>query len=400
MQAQIVLPMNKIILKDGKDKSLFRYHPWVFSGAIARTEGNFREGEVVQVYNRENRFLATGHYQIGSIAVRILSFEEETIDYDFWKRRIQQAWEMRVSLGLAGSETHNVFRLIHGEGDDLPGLVVDIYAGVAVTQFHSVGMYLERENIAKALLEVLGDRLSAVYDKSESTLPYKADIEPENGYLYGNADSSTALENGLKFHVDWLEGQKTGFFIDQRDNRSLLEKYSAGKSVLNMFCYTGGFSFYAMRGGARLVHSVDVSARAIELTRRNVELNFPGDARHEAFAEEAFRFLESSRDKYDLIVLDPPAFAKHQNVLNNAIQGYKKLNRKGIEVIKPGGIIFTFSCSQVITRDVFRQTVFTAAANTGRKVKILHQLTQPADHPVSIYHPEGEYLKGLVLYVE
>lgn len=392
--------MNKIFLKAGKDKSLFRYHPWVFSGAIARMEGQPQEGEIVKVYNQENRFLAVGHYQIGSIAVRILSFEEQEINYDFWKERINSAWQMRLALGLTDSVSNNVYRLVHGEGDDLPGLVIDYYAGVAVVQFHSVGMYRVREDIAKALREVMGDRLRAIYDKSETTLPFKAAIEPRNGYLYGKSDTFIALENGLKFKVDWLEGQKTGFFIDQRENRSLLERYAKGKQVLNMFCYTGGFSFYAMRGGAGLVHSVDVSARAIELTRENVELNFPGDPRHHAFAEEAFRFLNQSQNKYDLIVLDPPAFAKHQNVLNNAIQGYKKLNRKGIEVIRPGGILFTFSCSQVMTKDLFRQTIFTAAANTGRKVKILHQLTQPADHPVNIYHPEGEYLKGLVLYVE
>lgn len=392
--------MNKITLKAGKDRSVFRYHPWIFSGAIASGEGDLQEGNVVKVYSSDGQFLATGHCQIGSIAVRILTFKDENIDYNFWRDRIANAYQMRRSIGLTESPTNNVYRLVHGEGDDLPGLVVDYYAGVAVVQFHSVGMFLERENIAKALVEVLGDKITAIYDKSESTLPFKAEIEPHNGYLYGKADNFIALENGLKFNVDWLEGQKTGFFVDQRENRSLLEKYARDKNVLNMFCYTGGFSFYAMRGGAKLVHSVDVSARAIELANRNVELNFPGDTRHEAFAEEAFNFLENSYNKYDLIILDPPAFAKHQNVLNNAIQGYKKLNRKGIEVVKPGGIIFTFSCSQVMTKDLFRQTVFTAAANTGRRVRILHQLTQPADHPVSIYHPEGEYLKGLVLYVE
>lgn len=392
--------MNKITLKAGKDRSVFRYHPWIFSGAIASGEGDLQEGNVVKVYSSDGQFLATGHCQIGSIAVRILTFKDENIDYNFWRDRIANAYQMRRSIGLTDSPTNNVYRLVHGEGDDLPGLVVDYYAGVAVVQFHSVGMFLERENIAKALVEVLGDKITAIYDKSESTLPYKAEIEPHNGYLYGKADNFIALENGLKFNVDWLEGQKTGFFVDQRENRSLLEKYARDKNVLNMFCYTGGFSFYAMRGGAKLVHSVDVSARAIELANRNVELNFPGDTRHEAFAEEAFKFLEKSYNKYDLIILDPPAFAKHQNVLNNAIQGYKKLNRKGIEVVKPGGIIFTFSCSQVMTKELFRQTVFTAAANTGRRVRILHQLTQPADHPVSIYHPEGEYLKGLVLYVE
>ncbi len=392
--------MNKVILKAGKDRSVFRYHPWIFSGAIAKTEGKLKEGELVKVYDNELHYLATGHYQVGSIAVRILTFKEEEINYSFWLKRIMQAWQMRQAIGLTERTDNNVFRLVHGEGDYLPGLVVDYYAGVAVVQFHSVGMYLERENIAKALIETLGGRLTAIYDKSESTLPYKAPIDPHNGYLYGETQNFVAIENGLKFNVDWLEGQKTGFFIDQRENRSLLEKYANRKHVLNMFCYTGGFSFYAMRGGATLVHSVDVSARAIELAKQNVELNFPGDTRHEAFAEEAFDFLEHSHHKYDLIILDPPAFAKHQNVLNNAIQGYKKLNRKGIEVIKPGGILFTFSCSQVMTKELFRQTVFTAAANTGRKVRILHQLTQPADHPVSIYHPEGEYLKGLVLYVE
>ena len=392
--------MNKIILKPGKDRSVFRYHPWIFSGSIAKGEGDLQEGNLVKVYTSDNRYLATGHCQIGSIAVRILTFENETIDYNFWRNRLADGYNMRKAIGLTESPTNNVYRLIHGEGDNLPGLVIDYYAGVAVVQFHSVGMYLERENIAHALLDVMGDKIKAIYDKSEGTLPYKAAIEPHNGYLYGKADNFIALENGLKFNVDWLEGQKTGFFIDQRENRSLLEKYAQGKNVLNMFCYTGGFSFYAMRGGAHLVHSVDVSARAIELNKRNVELNFPEDSRHEAFAEEAFQFLEKSQNKYDLIVLDPPAFAKHQNVLNNAIQGYKKLNRKGIEIIKPGGIIFTFSCSQVMTKELFRQTVFTAAANTGRRVRILHQLTQPADHPVNIYHPEGEYLKGLVLYVE
>lgn len=392
--------MSKIVLKAGKERSLYRLHPWVFSGAIAKKDNDIQEGDVVKVYNHDNEFLAVGHYQIGSIAVRVLSFKEEPIDYPFWVERIRQAYHTRVAIGLATAPNNNVFRLIHGEGDDLSGLIVDYYAGVAVIQFHTVGMYRVREEIAKAILEVMGDKIIAIYDKSEGTLPFKAGLNPENGYLYGHTDDFTAIENGLKFNVDWLEGQKTGFFIDQRENRSLLEHYAQGKNVLNMFCYTGGFSFYAMRGGAKLVHSVDASARAIELTNQNVELNFPNDARHEAFVEDAFKFLEQSHNKYDLIILDPPAFAKHQKVLDNAIQGYKKLNRKGIEVVKPGGIVFTFSCSQVMTKDLFRQTVFTAAANTGRKVKILHQLTQPADHPISIYHPEGEYLKGLVLYVE
>lgn len=392
--------MSKIILKAGKEKSLLRRHPWVFSGAIAQIEGQPAEGDIVKVYSHTQEFLAAGHYQIGSIAVRILSFEERPIDQPFWKERIGQAYRTRIAIGLADNPHNNVYRLVHGEGDDLPGLVIDYYAGVAVVQFHSVGMYRNKDEICRALQEVMGDRLTAIYDKSESTLPYKAGLQPQNGYIWGQSDNFTAMENGLRFNVDWIEGQKTGFFIDQRENRALLERYARGRDTLNMFCYTGGFSFYAMRGGARLVHSVDSSARAIELTKQNVELNFPEDSRHEAFVDEAFHFLEHAKDRYDLIVLDPPAFAKHQKVLDNAIQGYKKLNRKGIEIIRSGGIIFTFSCSQVMTKELFRQTVFTAAANTGRRVKILHQLTQPADHPINIYHPEGEYLKGLVLYVE
>jgi len=392
--------MKNIILKRGKEKSLYRYHPWLFSGAIANIENGIKEGDIVRLESSEGEFLAIGHYQLGSIAVRILSFQECEIDYNFWKEKIQAAYDMRMTIGLVNKKDNNVFRLIHGEGDSLPGLIVDCYANVAVVQFHDIGMYLERENIAKAIKEVMGDKLVAIYNKSESTLSYKANLKVQDGYLYGKADTLIAKENGLKFNVDWLEGQKTGFFIDQRENRALLENYSKDKDVLNMFCYTGGFSFYAMRGGAHSVHSVDVSERAIEITKQNVELNFPGDTRHEAFAEEAFNFLKTAQNKYDLIILDPPAFAKHQKDLNNAIQGYKKLNRKGIEVIKPGGIIFTFSCSQVMTKELFRQTIFTAAANTGRNVRILHQLTQPTDHPISIYHPEGEYLKGLVLYIE
>ncbi len=392
--------MSKIILKAGKEKSLLRRHPWVFSGAIAQIEGQPAEGDIVKVYSHTQEFLAAGHYQIGSIAVRILSFDERPIDQPFWKERIGQAYRTRIAIGLADNPHNNVYRLVHGEGDDLPGLVIDYYAGVAVVQFHSVGMYRNKDEICRALQEVMGDRLTAIYDKSESTLPYKAGVQPQNGYIWGQSDNFTAMENGLRFNVDWIEGQKTGFFIDQRENRALLERYARGRDTLNMFCYTGGFSFYAMRGGARLVHSVDSSARAIELTKQNVELNFPEDSRHEAFVDEAFHFIEHAKDRYDLIVLDPPAFAKHQKVLDNAIQGYKKLNRKGIEIIRSGGIIFTFSCSQVMTKELFRQTVFTAAANTGRRIKILHQLTQPADHPINIYHPEGEYLKGLVLYVE
>ena len=390
----------KVFLKPKKEESLLRFHPWVFSGAISKIEGQPEEGDLVEVYGSNGRFLAVGHYQIGSIAVRVLSFRQREIDASFWEERIRIAFDIRRSLGLVDTPTNNTFRLIHGEGDSLPGLVVDMYAHTAVMQAHSVGMHQARHEIAKALKAVIGDLLENIYYKSETTLPYKADIDSENGYLLGGDVEDIALENGLKFCVDWQKGQKTGFFVDQRENRSLLEKYSRGRSVLNMFCYTGGFSFYAMRGGAKVVHSVDSSAKAISLTNRNVELNFPGDERHQAFAEDAFKYLERMGSNYDLIILDPPAFAKHKNVLRNALQGYRKLNAIAFEKIKPGGIIFTFSCSQVVSKENFRLAVFSAAAQSGRNVRILHQLTQPADHPVNIYHPEGEYLKGLVLYVE
>lgn len=390
----------KVFLKPKKEESLLRFHPWVFSGAISKIEGQPEEGDLVEVYGSNGRFMAVGHYQIGSIAVRVLSFRQREIDASFWEERIRIAFDIRRSLGLVDTPTNNTFRLIHGEGDSLPGLVVDMYAHTAVMQAHSVGMHHARHEIAKALKAVIGDLLENIYYKSETTLPYKADIDSENGYLLGGDVEDIALENGLKFCVDWQKGQKTGFFVDQRENRSLLEKYSRGRSVLNMFCYTGGFSFYAMRGGAKVVHSVDSSAKAISLTNRNVELNFPGDERHQAFAEDAFKYLERMGSNYDLIILDPPAFAKHKNVLRNALQGYRKLNAIAFEKIKPGGIIFTFSCSQVVSKENFRLAVFSAAAQSGRNVRILHQLTQPADHPVNIYHPEGEYLKGLVLYVE
>lgn len=390
----------KVFLKPKKEESLLRFHPWVFSGAISKIEGQPEEGDLVEVYGSNGRFLAVGHYQIGSIAVRVLSFRQREIDASFWEERIRIAFDIRRSLGLVDTPTNNTFRLIHGEGDSLPGLVVDMYAHTAVMQAHSVGMHHARHEIAKALKAVIGDLLENIYYKSETTLPYKADIDSENGYLLGGDVEDIALEKGLKFCVDWQKGQKTGFFVDQRENRSLLEKYSCGRSVLNMFCYTGGFSFYAMRGGAKVVHSVDSSAKAISLTNRNVELNFPGDERHQAFAEDAFKYLERMGSNYDLIILDPPAFAKHKNVLRNALQGYRKLNAIAFEKIKPGGIIFTFSCSQVVSKENFRLAVFSAAAQSGRNVRILHQLTQPADHPVNIYHPEGEYLKGLVLYVE
>jgi 23S rRNA (cytosine1962-C5)-methyltransferase len=372
----------------------------VFSGAIAKVEGEPEEGEVVDVYTSKKEFIACGHFQIGSIAVRVLTFKQEEINRDFWKRRLAVALDLRRSLNLVNNPENNTCRLVHGEGDNLPGLIIDVYGQTAVMQAHSAGMHVDRLEIAEALSEVMGDIVKHIYYKSETTLPFKADLGPENGFIKGGSPENVALENGLKFHVDWLKGQKTGFFVDQRENRHLLERYSKGRNVLNMFCYTGGFSFYAMRGGANLVHSVDSSAKAIDLTNQNVELNFPGDPRHEAFAEDAFKYLDRMGDQYDLIILDPPAFAKHRDALRNALRGYSKLNAKAFEKIKPGGILFTFSCSQVVDKKDFRNAVFTAAAQSGRSVRILHQLTQPGDHPVNIYHPEGEYLKGLVLYVE
>lgn len=392
---------KKVFLKPGKEESLKRFHPWVFSGAIARVEGEPEEGEVVDVYTSKKEFIACGHFQIGSIAVRVLSFRQEPIDHAFWVHRLQVAKDLRCALGVLGNPQNNTYRLVHGEGDNLPGLIIDVYDHTAVMQAHSAGMHLDRMAVAEALEEVMGDVIQHIYYKSETTLPFKADLlATENGFLKGGSPENVAMENGLKFHVDWLKGQKTGFFVDQRENRALLERYAKGRNVLNMFCYTGGFSFYAMRGGANLVHSVDSSAKAIDLTNENVSLNFPGDTRHQAFAEDAFKFLDRMGDQYDLIILDPPAFAKHRDALRNALRGYTKLNAKAFEKIRPGGILFTFSCSQVVNKQDFRNAVFTAAAQSGRSVRILHQLTQPGDHPVNIYHPEGEYLKGLVLYVE
>ena len=389
----------QIILKKGKEESLKRFHPWVFSGAIQAIEEGIEEGDTVCLVNRNGDFIAVGHYQEGSIAVRVLTFEDREIDDDFWHSRISSALKMRQSIGIADSPSNNTYRLVHGEGDNLPGLIIDVYGDTAVMQAHSIGMHKVRKEIAKALVDVMESRISNVYYKSETTLPFM-DATDMNGFIYGGSDNNVALENGLKFRVDWLKGQKTGFFVDQRENRLLLEKYAAGKRVLNMFCYTGGFSFYAMRGGAQLVHSVDSSAKAIDLTRENVSLNFPGDQRHEAFCEDAFKYLEKADDNYNLIILDPPAFAKHRGALHNALKGYTRLNQKAFEKIERGGILFTFSCSQVVTKDHFRNAVFTAAALAKRNVRILHQLHQPADHPINIYHPEGEYLKGLVLYVE
>lgn len=391
---------KQIFLKRGKEESLKRFHPWIFSGAIHHMDEGIEEGETVRVITAAGEFIAVGHYQIGSIAVRVLSFEDIEINTDFWCERLQSALDVRIGVGIADSPTNNTYRLVHGEGDYLPGLVIDCYGSTAVMQAHSVGMHVCRNEICQALVQVMGDRIANVYYKSETTLPYKADLHQENGFLVGGDASNVAMENGLKFHIDWLRGQKTGFFVDQRENRSLLEQYAKGKSVLNMFCYTGGFSVYAMRGEAKAVHSVDSSAKAIELTNENIALNFPGDARHQAICEDAFKYLDDHEQQYDLIILDPPAFAKHRAALHNALKGYTRLNVKGLQRIKKGGILFTFSCSQVVTKDNFRNAVFTAAAQAGRKVRILHQLHQPADHPINIYHPEGEYLKGLVLYVE
>lgn len=391
---------KNIYLKKGKEESLKRFHPWVFSGAIARVDDGIGEGDIVRVVTSGGEFIALGHFQVGSIAVRVLSFDDITVDDAFWRGRLSSALKMRQRIGIADNPGNNTYRLVHGEGDNLPGLVIDCYGKTAVMQAHSVGMHVCREAVARGLVDVMGGRIEHVFYKSETTLPFKADLGQENGFIVGGSNDNIAVENGLKFHADWLKGQKTGFFVDQRENRSLLEYYAKDKTVLNMFCYTGGFSFYAMRGGARLVHSVDSSAKAIELTDANVNLNFPGDNRHESFCEDAFKFLDAAKDKYDLIILDPPAFAKHRAALHNALKGYTRLNVKAFERIRKGGILFTFSCSQVVTKDNFRNAVFTAAAQARRNVRILHQLHQPADHPVNIYHPEGEYLKGLVLYVE
>jgi 23S rRNA (cytosine1962-C5)-methyltransferase len=389
--------MKQIYLKRGKEDSMLRFHPWIFSGAIHHADEGIGDGDTVRVVSAEGKFLAVGHFQLGSIAVRVLTFKDVSIDEAFWFSRLASAYQLRQALGLHRPPENDTFRLVHGEGDMLPGLIIDVYGKTAVMQAHSVGMHLARKVIAEQLKAVMQEQLESVYYKSETTLPF---MEPENGFLLGGSKDNIGIENGLKFRVDWLRGQKTGFFVDQRENRSLLEQFAHGRNVLNMFCYTGGFSVYAMRGGAKLVHSVDSSAKAIELTRDNIALNFPDDQRHEAFCEDAFKYLERDGESYDLIILDPPAFAKHRGALHNALKGYTRLNQKAFERIPAGGILFTFSCSQVVTKDNFRNAVFTAAALAKRKVRILHQLHQPADHPINIYHPEGEYLKGLVLYVE
>jgi len=391
---------TRIVLKSGKDQSLRRFHPWVFSGAIKKIHGPAREGSLVDLYDNKEEYLATGHYQDGSIAVRVLAFEPMETDELFWENKIADAWQLRVKLGLVDNPETNVFRWINAEGDGLPGLIIDYYAGTVVIQMHSIGMYHSLEMITSCLLKTAGAKIHTIYNKSNSTLPDKPGIKGRSGFLKGDGEHGEVLENGFRFNVDWVQGQKTGFFIDQRENRKMVGKWSAGRKVLNMFGYTGGFSIYGLGGSAELVHTVDSSGKAIDLTREHMEMNFPDDTRHEAFAEDAFRYMENIKNKYDLIILDPPAFAKHQRVLNNALQGYKRINQRALEQIAPGGILFTFSCSQAVSRENFRKSVFVAAANARRNVRILHQLSQPPDHPVSIYHPEGEYLKGLVLAVE
>lgn len=389
-----------ITLRRGKEESLRRFHPWVFSGAIASAPENLEEGDIVEVRSSDGTPLGVGHYQIGSIAVRMLSDEIIEINREYYFNRLNNALRLRKALGLLRDD-NNAFRLVHGEGDFLPGLIVDVYGQTAVVQAHSVGMHYARDIIAECLVSLPGASLRNVYYKSETTLPYKASLDPQNDYIIGSYDTDIAVENGLKFRVDWLKGQKTGFFVDQRDNRSLLRHFAPGRRVLNMFCYTGGFSVYALSGGAALVHSVDSSAKAVSLTRDNVRLNFGDDAPHEAFAEDAFKYLAEMKDgAYDLVVLDPPAFAKHRGAIKNALRGYQKLNARAMEKMPEGSILFTFSCSQAVSKEQFRLAVFSAAAQVGRRVRILHQLTQPADHPINIYHPEGEYLKGLILYIE
>lgn len=390
----------KIYLRKGKEQSLDRFHPWVFSGAVANMPQNIDEGDLVSVLSADGRTLGVGHYQVGSIAVRILAWGEKVIDKNFFSTRLNEAFRMRKALNLI-REDNNAYRLVHGEGDFLPGLIVDIYADTAVIQAHSPGMHFCRMTIAECLTSINGLNIKNVYYKSETTLPYKANLDQQNDYIIGSYTTNIAIENGMKFHVDWLRGQKTGFFVDQRDNRSLLEHYSSGRKVLNMFCYTGGFSVAALRGGAELVHSVDSSAKAVALTDDNVAIDFPDTDRHKAFAEDAFKFISNiEKDSYNLIILDPPAFAKHRDALKNALIGYRKLNARAMEKIAPGGLLFTFSCSQAVSREQFRLAVFSAATMARRRVRILHQLTQPADHPVNICHPEGEYLKGLILYIE
>ncbi len=397
--------MTKIILKKGREESLRRFHPWVFSGAIAQIVGEPAEGDIVGVYGSDGSFLAAGHYQIGSIAVRILSFEAEVLAPDFWQIMISRALAVRIAAGLATSSSTNCYRLVHGEGDNLPGLIIDYYDGVCVLQAHSVGMFRAKKQIADALVKVYGDSLKAVYDKSSGTAPFKAGLELVDGYIYKapgfSDDEQAVLENGNKFLVNWNEGQKTGFFLDQRENRALVGRYARGRNVLNLFCYTGGFSIYALNSGAVHVDSVDSSRKAMDMVDKNVALNGFGPDMHTSICGDAIDYLKSVPEgKYDLMIVDPPAFAKHRGALSNALRAYQRLNAAAISRVAPGGFVFTFSCSQVVDKEAFALAVFSAAAQAGRSVRILDRLNQPADHSVNIYHPEGEYLKGLLLYVE
>jgi len=394
--------MIQVILSKGKDHSVKRFHPWVFSGAIRKINGDVKEGDVVEIYNAENEFLGMGHYQIGSIAVRMFSFTKVETDFNFWKSKLQKAYDFRTQLNLTHNPSTNCYRLFFGEGDGLPGFIIDMYNGTAVLQSHSIGAHYLKPIIVDSLKEIYGNHLMAVYDKSSETMPKQGPATPDNGYLYKKDDSITgetiALENNNKFYVDWESGQKTGFFLDQRENRELLGHYSKDKVVLNTFCYTGGFSVYAANAGASMVHSTDISKKAIDLTERNITLN--NIKNHESYAVDTFEFLKHKDNTYDIIVLDPPAFAKHQSAKHNAIMGYKRLNYEAIKQIKPGGLLFTFSCSQVVDKNVFNSTVMAAAIEAGRNVRVLHHLSQPPDHCVNIFHPEGEYLKGLVVHIE
>ena len=391
--------MAKIILKSGKERSLLNFHPWLFSGAVHKTEGEIKEGDVVEIYSDKKEYLATGHYHDGSIKVRIFSFTQVTPDYNFWKSKIQNAFDLRKQLGFVDNPDTNVYRLVNAEGDGMPGLIIDIYNETAVIQTHTIGMHNIKNELVKALQEIYGSKLKAIYDKSSETMNKHSEQVFKNGYLFGENSGNEVIENRNRFLVNWEEGQKTGFFIDQRDNRRLLSKYANGKNVLNTFAYSGGFSVYALKGGANLVHSVDSSKKTMDWAKQNIELNFQ-NAEHEFFVLDTFDYLKKMESVYDLIILDPPAFTKHINAVKQASIGYKNLNFEAIKRIKPNGIIFTFSCSQHIDKKLFRQIVFSAASQAKRNVRVLHQLTQPPDHPISIYHPEGEYLKGLVLHVE
>ncbi|MEI6765368.1 MAG: class I SAM-dependent rRNA methyltransferase [Bacteroidota bacterium] len=392
--------MIKVVLRHGKDEAVRRFHPWIFSGAIKEISEQPADGDVVEVYSAKREYLGTGHFQDGSITVRLFDFAHKEINFEFWKEKLQRAYNYRTEIGLTDNIQTNAYRLVFGEGDGLPGLIVDFYNGTAVIQAHSIGMHRIKNEIAQALKEIYGDKLKAVYYKSAETLPAKAAENSEDGYLLGAKEETIITENGNNFAINWETGQKTGFFVDQRDNRTLLAKYSKDKKILNTYCYSGSFSVYALNAGATMVHSVDSSKKAIELTEKNIELNGYAGSKHISFADDAQKFIEKSKELYDIVILDPPAFAKHNAARHNAIQGYKRLNADALRLVKSGGMLFTFSCSQVIDRNLFNSTVISAAILSGRNVRIMHQLSQPADHPINAYHPEGQYLKGLVLYVE